>query len=112
MSAPATPFVSQLRTRGDALQIGPVAAPDAITIRVEFPELWEVVAVIVSPSEPVVTVKQRVLAALYPQAARHEDFILKLRGWEVLDEHVSLAEAGVKNASILLLTHRRRRAVR
>lgn len=112
MTAPAKPFVSQLRTRGDALQIGSSTSPDAITVRVEFPELWEVVAVVVSPTEPVVTVKQRVLVALYPQAARHEDFILKLRGWEVLDEHVSLTDAGVQNGSILLLTHRRRRAVR
>jgi hypothetical protein len=42
----------------------------------------------------------------------HEDFVFKLRGWEILDEVVSHADAGVIDGSILLLTHRRRRAVR
>jgi hypothetical protein len=54
----------------------------------------------------------RALAALFPEAQMHEDFVLKLRGWEILDEAVSLADAGVIDGSILLLTHRRRRAVR
>ena len=42
----------------------------------------------------------------------HEDFVVKLRGWEILDEAASLADAGVIDGSILLLTYRRRRAVR
>ena len=41
-----------------------------------------------------------------------QDFVVKLRGWEVLDESASLADAGVVDGSILLLTYRRRRAVR
>ena len=42
----------------------------------------------------------------------HEDFVVKLRGWEILDEAASLADAGVIDGSILLMTHRRRRPVR
>jgi len=38
--------------------------------------------------------------------------VLKLRGWEILDENASLAEAGVVDGSILLMTYRRRRPVR
>ena len=42
----------------------------------------------------------------------HGDFVVKLRGWEILDEAASLADAGVIDGSILLLTFRRRRPVR
>ena len=58
------------------------------------------------------TVKLRALEALYPEAQMHQDFVVKLNGWEVLDESVSLTDAGVINGSTLLLTFRRRRAVR
>ena len=105
-------FVTQLRTRGAPIVMASEGARDALTIRVEVPELWDVQAVVVQPSESIVAVKQRALAVLYPQASNHEDFVVKLRGWEVLDEHSTLAEVGVLDGSILLLTHRRRRAVR
>lgn len=108
----ATPFVTQLRTRGAPVRLAPEGAADAITIRVEVPEIWDVQAFVVRPGEPVVSLKQQALAHLYPQAASHEDFVLKFRGWEVLDEQASLATVGVQNGSILLLTHRRRRAVK
>ena len=106
-----TPFVSGLRARKSTIQLAPEGAP-AITIRVEMPEVWDVVRVVVAASEPVLAVKVRALEALYPEASLHEDFVLKLRGWEILDEASSLADVGVINGSILLLTHRRRRPVR
>lgn len=109
---PKAPFTSTLRTRGAPLLLGDAGAPGAITVRVEMPEVWDVRAAIVSPSAAVVTLKQRALAELFPQAASHEDFVVKLRGWEILDEHATLADVGVEDGSILLLTHRRRRAVR
>jgi hypothetical protein len=112
MTAPTRPFVAQLRTRGEAIVMAPDHATDAITIRVQLPEVWETLTIVASAAEPVVTVKQRALAKLYPQARSHEDFILKLRGWEILDEHATLRDAGLTNGSILLLTHRRRRAVK
>jgi hypothetical protein len=107
----SAPFVTQLRSRPSIIRMAPEGAA-AITIRVEMPEVWDVVAIAVAPSEPVVAVKQRALQALYPEAQMHQDFVLKLRGWEILDESESLAAAGVLNGSILLLTFRRRRAVR
>jgi hypothetical protein len=106
-----TPFVTTLRSRPSTILLAP-AGVEAITIRVEMPEVWDVVAVAVAPSEPVVVVKQRALDALFPEAQLHADFVVKLRGWEILDENVSLADAGVVDGSILLLTHRRRRPVR
>jgi hypothetical protein len=105
------PFVTGLRARRTTIRLTP-AGVAAITIRVEMPEVWDVVRVVVAPTEPVLAVKVRALEALFPEAELHEDFVLKLRGWEILDEGASLTEAGVVDGSILLLTHRRRRAVR
>jgi hypothetical protein len=105
------PFVTTLRSRPSTIHLAPPGI-EAITIRVEMPEVWDVVAVSVAPSEPVLAVKVRALEALFPEAQLHADFVLKLRGWEILDETASLADAGVVDGSILLLTHRRRRPVR
>ncbi len=107
----SAPFVTTLRSRKEVIRMVPQGA-QAITIRVEMPEVWDVVAIAVSGAEQVVTVKQRALEALYPEAQLHTDFILKLRGWEILDESATLVDAGVIDGSILLLTHRRRRPVR
>jgi hypothetical protein len=87
--------------------------PDAetIDIRVEIPELWDVVRVSVPPSETVLAVKVVALAALDPRGDQR-DYVMKLRGFEVLDEQHTLAEAGAKQNSTFLLAHRRRRPVR
>ena len=106
------PFVAQLRTRGDVIEL---ASPDgpSITIRVEMPEVWDVVRVHASPDERALTVKRRALEALLPGAELHdEDYVLKLNGWEVLDESASLAATGAVDGSIFLVTSRRRRPVR
>ena len=106
------PFVAQLRTRGDTIEL---ASPDgpAITVRVQMPEVWDAVRVHASPDERAITVKRRALEAFKPGAElRDEDFVLKLNGWEVLDESASLAATGAVDGSIFLLTYRWRRAVR
>jgi hypothetical protein len=105
------PFVNQLRARGGVLRLAPADGP-AITVRVEMPEVWDTVRVVVSPNEPVIGLKVRALEALFPAGERHEDFVLKLHGWEVLDENATLAAAGAVDGSIFLLTHRFRRPVR
>jgi len=106
------PFVTQLRTRGDTIEL---ASPDgpAITVRVQMPEVWDAVRVHASPDERAITVKRRALEALKPSAElRDEDYVLKLNGWEVLDESASLAATGAVDGSIFLVTYRWRRAVR
>jgi hypothetical protein len=105
------PFVSQLRARSRALQLVAAGAP-SITVRVEMPEVWDTVKAEVSPSTPVSELKRRALEALYPVDELAGEFVLKLRGWDVLNEDVSVADAGARDGSIFLLTHRRRRAVR
>ena len=104
-------FVNQLRARGDVIQL---AANDAaaITVRVEMPEKWDTVKVAVSPTASARAIKVAALAALFPSTEVPEAFVLKFRGWEVLDEDASLTDVGAVNGSIFLLTHRRRQPVR
>lgn len=104
------PFVSTLRARAESVRLGP---PDssAINVRVEIPELWDVVRIVTPPSETVLAVKVAALAALDPRGDQR-DYVMKLRGFEMLDEQHSLSEAGAKEGSTFLLTHRRRRPVR
>jgi hypothetical protein len=105
------PFVTGLRSRTGTIDVSRPGEP-SITIRVEMPDVWDVVRVKASPNEPVVTVKRAALDALGVDAPMPEEFVMKLRGWEVLDESASLTEAGAIDGSIFLLTYRRRRPVR
>jgi hypothetical protein len=111
MSGPTTPFVAQLRSRPETLRIGAEGEP-TITVRVQMAEVWDVVRIEVPPTEPVLSVKVAALQALYPEADFHDDFVMKLRGWEVLDENASVADTTATDGSIFLLQHRRRRPVR
>lgn len=107
----ARPFVSELRTReGSALRIG--AGTPSMTLRVESPEVWDVVVVEASPSSRVSELKRAAMSALFGAREDPDSFVLKLRGFEVLNEDVSLAESGAIDGSIFLVTHRRRRPVR
>ena len=113
LAKPATkvPFVTGLRSRQGTIDLSR-AGEAAITIRVEMPDLWDVIRVKASPSEPVVTVKRAALDAFGIDTPLPEEFVMKLRGWEVLDESATLTDAGAIDGSIFLLTYRRRRAVR
>ncbi|HEY5218355.1 MAG TPA: hypothetical protein VIJ16_01040 [Gemmatimonadaceae bacterium] len=112
MSAPsAAPFPTQLRARPGTIRLGAHDVP-TITIRVEMPEVWDTVRIQVPPTDTVVAVKKRALEALFPRAEYHEDFVIKLGGWEVLNEHETLAAAGVPDGAIFLIMHRRRQPLR
>lgn len=80
-------------------------------LRVEIPELWDVVKVIAFGDTPVLAVKVAALGALLPEA-NEVNYVMKLRGWEVLDEGQSVSDVGAIDGSIFLLSHRRRRPVR
>jgi hypothetical protein len=105
------PFVAGLRSRPGTIQIGDSSEP-AITIRVQVPEVWDVVRIEAPASTPVSEMKRRALEVLLPDEPTAEPFVLKLHGFEVLDERASLKDAGAVNGSIFLLTSRRRRPVR
>ncbi|MBK5189035.1 MAG: hypothetical protein JJD97_12390 [Gemmatimonadaceae bacterium] len=106
----SAPFVTSLRTSGSTIPVGaPGASP--ITIRVEVPERWEVALISAAPTASVSDVKRAALRFVSPDDDAVE-YVIKLRGFEVLDEDVTLADAGARDGSIFLLTHRRRRPVR
>ena len=105
-------FTEQLRSRPDAIRLG-TGTESVITLRVQVPEVWDTIRVEAPADTPVTVVKGRALEALMPDAATQpEQFVMKIAGWEVLDERVSLAAAGAKDGSIFLLTSRRRHPVR
>jgi hypothetical protein len=113
--APNTLFVTSLRTRPGLVRVGsdsPSTGGPVMTIRVEMPEVWDAVRVETQAAVPVRMVKDQALRVLYPDAAFPEAFVMKLRGFEIRDESVSVADAGARDGSIFLLTYRRRRPVR
>jgi hypothetical protein len=106
----SAPFVTTLRARGSTIRLTSEGGQE-ITIRVEMPEVWDVVRIVAAPAQPVIDVKTAALTALFPDAAP-EEMVVKLRGWEILDEMASLADSGVDDGSILVMMFRRRRPVR
>lgn len=104
------PFVTTLRTSGRPIPVGaPGASP--LSIRVEVPERWDVALISVASTASVSDVKRAALRFVSPDDDA-VDYVIKLRGFEVLDENVTLTDAGARDGSIFLLTHRRRRPVR
>lgn len=108
----SAPFVTTLRTsRETPIRVG-APGVSALTIRVEVPERWDVSLIQASPETSVREVKEAALRDVAPAGTDANAYVIKLRGFEVLDESVSLAGAGARNGSIFLLTNRRRRPVR
>jgi hypothetical protein len=105
------PFVASLRVAPGIIRLGPEGEP-RISIRVEVPEVWDAVRVDAPLTESVFTVKTRALTALYPDHAEPSEFVVKRNGIAIQDETVSLATAGVKTGSTLLVMLIRRRPVR
>lgn len=105
------PFVAQLRARPGTLRLGE-QGQSRITVRVQMPEVWDTVRVEVPASESVIAVKEAALRALSSDSDSPPAFVMKLNGFEVLDEGASLSDVGAKDGSTFLLTYRRRRPVR
>ncbi len=104
------PFVTALRSRPGIVRVGDGGS--RITVRIELQERWETVAFDVSSDSPVLALKQAALSRFGVSDVPAEDFVLKLRGVEITDEHASLADATARDGSSFLLAYRRRRPVR
>ena len=107
----SVPFVTSIRTNGEVISLASGDEP-VLHIRVQVADLWDSIRVDAPPTQPVALVKRAALEALYPAGADADEFVVRLHGFEILDEESSLASAGVRNGSILLLVSRRRRPVR
>lgn len=103
--------LASLRSRPGILALG-ADGPGAFTVRVQMPELWDTIAVRCAESTSVIALKKAALEAFGDHSHPVEDYILKLRGFEVLDESAPVNVAGAREGSTFLLTYRRRRPVR
>lgn len=113
----SAPFVNSLRSRDQVLVIGsdegaPGSGAAILHVRVEIPEVWDVVRIDIPAVAPVRALKLNALQALYPRALFPDDFVVKLGGHEIFDEGVSVADTGARDGSVFLVTHRRRRPIR
>ena len=104
-------FANQLRARAETIDLG--GDGERLVFRVQLIETWDVVRVSAGSNVPVLEAKRACLKAL---AGTHEFdlglYVVKLNGFEVLDENASLAEAGVVNGATFLVAPRRKTPVR
>lgn len=103
-------FTSALRTRREPVIVGDQSGK-ILRIRAQVLEAWDAIRIDANVAETVRAVKLRALEELYPESYSADQFVVKLHGFEILDESVSLADAGVRDGSILLIADRRRRPV-
>ena len=104
-------FANQLRARSETIELG--GDGERLTFRMQLIDTWDVVRVSAGSSLPVSEAKRAALAALAGGRALHDgEYVMKLNGFEVLDEYASLAEAGAVSGCTFLLAQRRKQPVR
>ena len=103
--------IASLRTQPEPIRLC-VGTGACITVRVEVPEVWDAVRVEAPPVASVLVVKMQALAVLFPDGGAPSEFVMKLNGFEVLDEQATLRDVGAAEGSTFLLTSRRRRPVK
>lgn len=106
-------FVATLRTRPEGVETPASRAGGAtLTLRAQLADAWDAVRVVAAPTDTVAEIKARVLVALDPSADAPSEYLVKVRGFEVLHEAGTLADNEIGNGATLLIAHRRRRPVR
>ncbi|MEX2109755.1 MAG: hypothetical protein WD802_04065 [Gemmatimonadaceae bacterium] len=102
--------MSELRTRGTAARLGsPVGK--SMRVRAQVLEAWDAIRIDADPSASVRSLKQLALRELYPANIPEDEFVVKLNGFEILDEDAPLSKTGARDGSTFLITDRRRRPV-
>lgn len=102
-------FVNSLRTRGEALKLGSLAG-EVIHLRAQVLEAWDAIRIDASPSASLRSLKRLALGELCPDA-REDDYVVKLHGFEILDEDAPISSTPAKSGSTFLIADRRRRPV-
>jgi hypothetical protein len=108
MTAPL-PFVTALRTRGAPFMLG-TAPGRALHLRAQVLEAWDAIRIDADPEASVSSLKELAMRELAPEA-KVDDYVVKLNGWEILDESAPISSTAARNGSIFLITDRRRRPV-
>jgi hypothetical protein len=105
------PPVTQFRSRAGIVRLG-APGETAMALRVQMPEVWDVIRLEVVPSTPMAALKQRALEELMHDFSDPAEWVIKLRGFEILDESVPLSATGATDGSTFLITSRRRKPIR
>lgn len=105
------PFVTQLRTRGEAIDLSGGNA-DAFMIRAQVHEAWDAVRMLVHAGTAVAEVKRAALAALIADDSDAAGYMVKIRGFEVHDESRPLRDMDVRAGTTVFVHSRRRRVLR
>ena len=80
-------------------------------VRAQVLEAWDAIRIDANPSASVRSLKELALSELYPENIPETEFVVKLNGFEVLDEDAPLSATGARDGSTFLITDRRRRPV-
>ena len=109
-AASPLPFVSGLRTRGAPLTLGSQASK-VLHLRAQVLEAWDAVRIDADPEASVRSLKELAMRELAPDIVDIDDYVVKLHGFEILDEAAPISSTVARNGSIFLITDRRRRPV-
>lgn len=102
-------FVNTLRARPTAIVLG---GADAMTVRVQLYDAWDAVKIEAGAATTLGAVKGAALAVLGHPSDLAADFVMKLRGHDLLSDQMTLADAGARDGSTIILVRRHRRPVR
>jgi hypothetical protein len=82
-----------------------------LRVRAQVLEAWDAIRVDANPSATVKSLKELALRELYPDAHHEDDYVVKLHGFEILDEDAPISSTPARNGSTFLITDRHRRPV-
>ena len=80
-------------------------------VRAQVLEAWDAIRIDADPAASVRSLKQLALRELYPANFPEDEFVVKLNGFEILNEEAPLSQTGARDGSTFLITDRRRRPV-
>ena len=103
-------FVGTLRTQGKPFTLG-APSGNPMRVRAQVLEAWDAIRIDADPSASVRSLKELALRELYPENLPETEFVVKLNGFEILDEEAPLSATGARDGSTFLITDRRRRPV-
>jgi hypothetical protein len=109
-AVPPLPFVSGLRTRGEPFKLGPQSS-NVLHLRAQVLEAWDAVRIDADGAASVRSLKELAMRELAPDVKNIDDYVVKLHGFEILDETAPISSTDARNGSIFLITDRRRRPV-
>ncbi|HEY4671679.1 MAG TPA: hypothetical protein VIG78_06425 [Gemmatimonadaceae bacterium] len=105
-----TPFVNAIRAQGSPFKLGS-GSGQVLQLRAQVLEAWDAIRIDADPAASVRNLKDLALKELYPDVRPNDEYVVKLHGFEILDENAPISSTSARNGSIFLITDRRRRPV-